>query len=92
MQERIETRVVERPIETVVYRYPNTPPYQELPDPIDYKQALILLSGMRASHVQALSWTFETNPGFGIADRDFQERCIKWYDQLLEFIQRQEKG
>lgn len=89
VQERIVERRVEYPIETVVYRYPTTSPYQELPDPINYEQALILLNGMRASHVQLLSWTFEKDPGFGIIDRDFQERCIKWYDQLIEFVQRQ---
>ena len=92
VQERIVTRIVEHPIETVVYRYPNTPPYQKLSDPINYEQALVLLNGMRASHVQILSWSFEKDPGFGIGDRDFQERCIKWYDSLIEFVQRQESG
>ena len=78
-------------IETVIYRYPNTPPYEEFDDPIDFEQALVLLYGMRASHIQALNWTFEENPGFGIADREFQERVIKWYDQLIDFVQREAK-
>ena len=77
-------------VETVIYRYPNTPPYEEFSDPIDFNQALILLYGMRASHIQALNWTFESNPGFGIADKDLQRKMIKWYDQLIDYTWRQE--
>ena len=73
-----------------VYRYPNSPPYQELDEPINYDQAIALLSGMRLSHIQILKWKFEKDPGFGIADKDFQAKCIKWYDQLIEYVQRQE--
>jgi len=75
-------------IETVVYRYPNSLPYQTLPDPISYEQAIKLLEGMRLSHVQALNWTFESDPGFGIADKALQRTMIHWYDQLIEFVQR----
>ena len=75
---------------TVIYRYPTTPPYEAFDEPIDFDQALILLQGMRASHVQALNWTFETSPGFGIDDIEFQKQCIEWYDQLIDYIYRNE--
>ena len=81
--------IVERDVTQTVYRYPNTPPYQEIADPIDYEEAMALLQGMKASHIQVLHWTFENKVGFGIDDRDFQERCVKWYDQLIEYVQRE---
>lgn len=83
--------IITKEIITVVYRYPNTLPYEEFDDPIDFDQALVLLQGMRASHIEALNWIFETSPGFGIADKEFQNICIKWYDQLIDFIWRQEQ-
>jgi len=79
-------------IQTTVFRYPNTPPYEAFPDPIDFDQSLVLLYGMRASHEQALNWTFESDPGFGIADRDLQEQFIKWYDQLIDILWRMKEG
>ena len=79
-------------VETVVYRYPNTPPYEAFSDPIDFDQALVLLYGFRTSHVQALNWEFESDPGFGIADKDLQEQFIKWYDQLIDIFWRMEGG
>ncbi len=85
-----EYRTVEKAVETVVYRYPLTPPYEEIPDPINYEQALVLLGGMRASHEQLLHWTFEADPGFGIGDKDLQRLYVKMYDQLIEYVQRQE--
>jgi len=72
----------------VIYRYPNTPPYEAFSNPIDFDQALVLLYGMRASHEQALCWEFESDPGFGIADKDLQKQMIKWYDQLIDFTRR----
>src|SRR3990167_6570508 len=77
--------------ETVVYKFPNTPPYTVFSDPIDFDQALLLLYGMRESHVSALNWTFTTSPGFGIDDREFQTTVIRWYDQLIDFLWRQER-
>ncbi len=77
-------------ITMVLYRFPNTKPYTVFADPIDFEQARLLLEGMRASHVQALGWTFSTDPGFGIADREFQQQCIKWYDQLIDYVYRTE--
>ena len=74
------------PPTTVTFRYPNTPPYEAFPDPITFEQALLLLYGMRTSHEQALNWTFESSPGFGIDDREFQLQVIKWYDQLIDYI------
>ena len=88
VQVRTVLRTVE--VEKVVYRYPNSAPYQELPDPIDYDQAIALLEGMRLSHVQVLDWKWASTPKGALANRDFQEKCIKWYDQLIEFVQRQE--
>ena len=76
---------------TVIYKYPNTPPYTVFSGPIDFDQALLLLYGMRESHVSALNWTFTTSPGFGIDDREFQTTVIRWYDQLIDFLWRQEK-
>lgn len=75
-------------ITTTITRYPNSPPYETLPDPIEYNQAILLLQGMRASHIQALNWTFESDPGFCIADKEFQTWCIHAYDQLIEYVQR----
>ena len=86
----VEVEVI-KTIQTVVYRYPTTPPFEAFPDPITFDQALTLLYGMRLSHVQALKWTFESDPGFGIADREFQEQCIEWYDQLIDLLWRMEK-
>ncbi len=85
----MQTEVQVQTVTHTVYRYPNSPPYQELDDPIDYEQALALLGGMRTSHVQILKWTFKDDPGFGIADKDLQEKFIRWYDQLIEYTQRQ---
>ncbi len=73
--------------ETVV-KPTNCPPYTQFSDPIDFDEALLLLTDMRLSHVQALNWTFEGDPGFGIADREFQTQCISWYDQLIDYIWR----
>ena len=87
----VEPQIIEtiKIVNTTVYRYPNTPPYENLPDPINLNQALALLDGMRASHIAALNWTFESSPGFGIDDREFQKQCIEWYDQLIDFVLRQ---
>ena len=74
---------------SVVYKYPITPPYETFPDPINFDQVLLLLYGMRASHVQALGFTFTTSPGFGIDDKEFQLQVIKWYDQLIDYVWRQ---
>ena len=82
-----EVEVVKE-IQTTIFRYPNTPPYEAFPDPINFEQALVLLYGMRASHIQALNWEFESDPGFGIADKDLQEQFIKWYDQLIDIFWR----
>lgn len=84
-------REIEKEVQTTVYRYPNTPPYEAFPDPIDFDQALVLLYGMRASHIQALAWEFESDPGFGIADKDLQRQFIKWYDQLIDIFWRMER-
>lgn len=86
----VETEVKE--IQAVIYRYPNTPPYEAFADPIDFDQALVLLYGMRASHIQALNWEFESDPGFGIADKNLQRQFIKWYDQLIDIFWRMERG
>ncbi len=85
----VEVEVI-KTVQTVIYRYPTTPPFEAFPDPITFDQSLILLYGMRLSHVQALKWTFESDPGFGIADREFQEQCIEWYDQLIDLLWRME--
>jgi len=87
-QETVEPVIVT----TKIIRYPTTPPYETFDNPIDYDQALALLYGMRASHKQALNRTFESDPGFGIADREFQLQCIKWYDQLIDFVRRNESN
>jgi hypothetical protein len=81
--------VKERVVETTVTRFPNTPPYTQFADPIEFDTAMLFLYGMRVSHVQALNWTFEGDPGFGIADKEFQNLCIKEYDQLMDFVWRQ---
>ncbi len=83
---------VVKEIKTTIYRYPNTPPYEAFSDPIDFDQAMVLLHGMRASHVQCLNWEFESDPGFGIADKDLQKQFIKWYDQLIDIFWRMKKG
>ena len=84
-----KTAYVERPVEvvreTTVYKFPNI----AFSDPIDLTQALLLLNNMRASHEQVLNWTFTSDPGFGIADKEFQNLCIKEYDQLIDFVWRQ---
>lgn len=77
-------------VETTVYKFPNTPPFVAFSDPIDLAQALLLLNNMRASHEQVLNWTFTSNPGFGIADKEFQNLCIKEYNQLIDFVWRQD--
>lgn len=77
-----------RIIETTVYRFPNTPPYTEFNDPIDFNQAILLLEGMKVSHEQMLNWEFESDPGFGVADKEFQKACIKWYNQLIDYTWR----
>lgn len=83
-------RTVEVVRETTVYKFPNTPPYVAFSDPIDLTQALLLLNNMRASHEQVLNWTFTGDPGFGIADKEFQNLCIKEYNQLIDFVWRQD--
>ena len=86
----LEPKVTEKVVIATVYRFPNTSPYTAFADPIDLDQALLLLNGMRASHVQALNWTFTSNPGFGIADKELQTLFIKEYDQLIDFLWRQD--
>lgn len=76
-------------ITEVIYRYPNTPPVENFTDPITFDQALALLGGMRASHIQVQNWTFETDPGFGIADKELQTKMVHWYDQLIDFTWRE---
>ena len=89
-----EPEVIEviKEVQTVVYRYPNTPPYEAFADPITFDQALVLLHGMRASHVGALNVTFEIDPGFGITDKELQNNFIKQYDQLIDIFWKYERG
>lgn len=83
-----DPEIIIKEVKTTVYRYPNTPPYEAFADPIEFDQALVLLYGMRASHIQILNWEFESDPGFGIADKDLQRQFIKWYDQLIDIFWR----
>ena len=72
----------------VVYKYPNTPPYTPFPDPIDFDTAFSLLYGMKTSHEAVLNMTFTSPVGFGIDDKEFQLKVIKWYDQLIDYLWR----
>ena len=73
-------------IETTIYRYPNTYPYETYAKPLTKEQALALLGGFRASHERLLNWTFDSDPGFGIADKEFQKQLVEWYDQLIDYV------
>ncbi len=86
---QIITKEVIKEVTTTVYRLPTSMPYTSFSEPISLEDAMSLLYGMKVSHEQALKWTFEGNPGFGIADRDFQNQCILWYNQLMDFVQKQ---
>jgi len=79
-------------VRTEITRFPNTPPYTAFPDPINFYQAMKLLYGMQQSHKEALNWTFESDPGFGIADKDLQLKFIRDYDQLIDYIWRLKSG